>query len=346
MTKKIIIGYLGCRGKEYIQRVIKHHKKGLGIGILIEADGWESGFKALRELCKSGITDFYRVHLKWYDSHIFGTKDIPELKQLWEKLDKIAADYPEITFYCSPMLEHKLSLRTAVQIMEAMPKTKNLVYVNCYIAGGSAIPHAVNEIHHSLNKLIGDYGHSFDGLSCLDADIMKFREVHESAIFEEYWDWVFNRKYSKKDKTLRQDRELIPPAVLIESICELATATKGKTFLPTGWMFKPFAEAYPASPKNHAIPSPRSWKMVIECPVKAEKIELKVKGKAIDVFDFDKFSDERNRYTYRSANYGLILYKEILKLKSDAIANVWINGKKIGQINPIFRENEYKNQDI
>ena len=323
----------------YGQRAVETFPAGYALGVLWEVDGIKSPVSAVEQILASGKCPVIRIHLMWKDNHKFTNADIPETVMRARGVAVYVNRYPTVEFYVSPWLENEVSADLAQKVFDAIKavlpgRTK---YVN---SGPAKLPGIAKEYHHVLKGQSGKYMTSFDGVTCLDADVQKYKDNHANAEIFFFWDYAFNCKYSSKDTTPRPQRKLQPPAELIESIAAMK-GNKGSTFLPANWIYKAYGEPEPTA--SHAIPLPRSWKPLFIAPFTGGEIQLKCKGQVLATFKFDK-PYLAGGGIYRFNNWGLSIYKKAMKLSGKPICNVWHNGKKVGSVNPIFRQGGYRNE--
>lgn len=328
---------------KYPEVVIENHPKGFACGFIWEVDGSPKTDKVINKLLISGKCLKTRIHLSWRDDHNFSEKDIPIAVAKAREVAKIVEKHPTVEFYVSPWLEHRASLsllnKLVPQVKNALPS--RVKYVNSYIDGGAYLPNEINEVHHTFTVPKGKYIHSFDGVTALDADVEKYKKVHNKAELFFFWDWSANSRYSSEDPTPRKDRKLKLPSQLIKSFV-LMSKPKGKTSLPSKDLFKAYAEAEPLG-SDHSKPIPRSWKPLFIVGDKADSIILKAKKKTVAIFKFEKKYAHGYGYVYRSSDWGIDIAEKILKLKKNTVANVWVGKKKLGKVNVVFRENLYRN---
>lgn len=330
----------------YGQRAVETFPAGYALGVLWEVDGIKSPVSAVEQILASGKCPVVRIHLMWKDNHKFTASDIPETVMRARSVAVYVNRYPSVEFYVSPWLENEVDATLAQKVFDAIKavlpgRTK---YVN---SGPAKLPGIMKEYHHVEKGQSGKYIYSDDGVTCLDTDTQKRKDNHANAELYFAWCHAFNCKYSEKDKTLRQNRKMKPPAELIESVA-MQKFPKGSTFLPAGWIYKAYAEAEAAGQNpSGAIPAVDSWKTVFVAPIKSGTIELKCKGKVIAKYDYaGEYHHDRTKGIFRDLKYrwGLEFYKKAMKLSGKPICNVWHNGKKVGSVNPIFRHGSYRNE--
>ena len=328
---------------KYPEVVIENHPKGWACGFIWDVDGSPKTDKVIDKLLATGKCKITRIHLSWRDDHNFGESDVTKAVAKAKEVDFIVKKYQDVTFYVSPWLEHKAKIELVQKLQKQVSAVlpSRVKYVNSFISGGAYLPGVINEVHHTFSVPKGTYLYSDDGRSALDADVQKLKEVHSKAVIYFFWDASNNSRYAVDDPTKRPDRKLKFPPQLIESFV-LMSKPKGKTSLPAKDLYKAYAEAEPVG-NDHSKPISRSWKPLFIIGQKADSIILKAKGQVVAVFKYEKPYLEPNKYVYRSTDWGVDIAKRILKLKENTLANVWVNGKEIGKVNVVFRENLYRN---
>lgn len=345
MINKICIDLLA--GNNYIPRVLEfcelmaelYPEEKLTLGFLVRAKGWDDGYKVIRKVAKLDNVDTIRVHGLWLDSHTFREGHIKETVEIGEKVSKIAAKHKDVKFYYSPCLEHRMDRALAKKFRKAN-QYDNLTFVNCFIDGGHQFKKGINEIHHRLLPLTSNYIHSWDGIDQYDSDVQRYKNIHKNALANMAWCYPFNQKYSKKDPTKREDRKLVPPLKLLESLAvQLMVEADSHINLMSNRIYKAFSE--PEQQGSHATPNPRSWKMAYLTPFKGD-VEFKVKGKVIAKFH-NTGSMHGDQYIYRCDKWGLDAYREVIKVKPNGLVHVWEGDKKVGKVNPLFRANYFRN---
>lgn len=337
------VDYIG--GAKYPKIALDNHPKGWAIGLLWEVDGFGKADKLFARSLIKNLTSDYRIHLIWKDNHVFTESDIAVAVKKAKEVRKVLTKQPYvINLGISPFLEHRCSLELMTKckdaVMEVFKDDGFVYFVNTPEADKYAIfKNEVNELHHVHAKpQIPNLQFSYDGKSCLDADVESDKKRFKRCDYFFFWDWSLNCKYAEDDKTPRPLRKLKPDPKLIQSIAMMGES-KGRTRFPSNELYKAYAEAEPV-PNDHSKPISRSWKPLFIINTKADKIELKVKKQVVATLNYEKAYSHGKGYVYRSTEWGIDIAK---KLDKDLpVVNVWVGGKKIGRVNVMFRDGYYR----
>lgn len=281
---------------------------------------------AVERIVRSGKCPRVRVHLAWKDDHKFTTKDFAKIEREAKKWIALVDKYPKIDWQFSGACEHHLnpedSIELAKQVLAVLLGT---TYVN---TGDHDIkgPSVINEVHQRNDRIPRtNYNFSFDGVACVDSDVEKIKERHRGSDTFYLWDSRFNGRWETTDTTPRSRRKGWPDSKLIKSIILLST-TCGAVSLSRNWLYKSHAE-------NKGTGDKRAEKPVIISPLKVNKIELKQGDLTVATFHyFGKYTDGRHRYYATKMGYEI----------AQQSVEVFAAGKKYGEINPIFREGEWR----
>lgn len=311
-------------GAKYQDVILKTHPEGWAAGFFAKTFG--DALPVVDKLLSTGRCPHVRIQLLWSDTHSFSDKDIPDIKKEAARYEKLRQKYPHVTFELSPFCEHNLSNPDKYLdiVKESAP---SCTPVNTPWKGKLSIKYK-NEVHGYAKKPNGKYNYSFDGTSCVDADVTKLKALHSSSDVFFFWDAPYNLKYEDTDKTPRPKRTYKPSRELLESIIYLST-DKGNTSLPKNWLYKSHSETKPT-------PDPRRDKPVFIIPIKAKEILLKKpSGEVVEkLLYYGTFSD--GRYRYYAKNWG---YK-IARVCD--LCDVVVNGKIYGRIDPGFRDGQFR----
>lgn len=300
-------------------KVIRTIPRQYGIGIFAETFG--DAFPVVKkELYASRI--FVRVHFIWSDSHSFGDNDIRNLQRLSKKYAPLCnTGRLEI----SPFCEHNLKNPDKyLDIVAArMP--------GCRIVNtpwkGSLSKKYKNEVHGSHPPPSGVYNYSFDGTNAVDANVESYKKKYGSAERFFFWWARFNLRWSTNDTRSREERlknPALPTKHDTDSIEYLAGA-KGLTSLPKKWLLKSHSE-------RHGENDPKGDKLLFIGPVKTNEIQLKRSKKVLATLPYyGAYTDGRSRYYWKDLGFSL-----------GSEVELWANKKKVGIVNPGFRENDYR----
>ena len=202
---------------------------------------------------------------------------------------------------------------------------------------GADIPGTVSEVHGSTKAPNGDYQYSYDGTSVVDANVRKDLETHARADTFFFWHPSFNLKYKaqlsadgheplhvkKNDSAPPKERNCKPTKELIESIARLGESINGSPKIGRRDLWKSHSD------RNNTPPAEREYKPVFITPTSVAKIELRDGGKVIAVSKARaKYLDDR--FIYRFDKFGYQM--------ADKVVDIFAGGKKIGEVNPAFRE--------
>jgi len=198
----------------------------------------------------------------------------------------------------------------------------------------------LEEIHHETGKPTRTYIFSFDGHDQNDTDVEMYKNKHKGSSYFFSWVFPFNLKYVEKDKTVRSDRKLVPPYKLVKSLVTQMLIKKGvNTQLPNDRIFKAFGE--PSFDNDHSKPIERSWQMVFISPYNGKTITFKDRKNKV-VATFTKTTGKyEGRNIFRCPEWGIDIINKI-----DApvkVVTVYEGDTAIGKVNPLFRQNNYKN---
>ena len=104
--------------------------------------------------------------------------------------------------------------------------------------------------------------------------------------------------------------------------------SKGATSLPANWLYKSHAE-------NNGYGDTRAEKPVMIAPVKAAAIELKgPDGRVIETLRYYGSYSDNKRWRYYGTRWG---FETLAQIRGGTSVTVWVNGKKVGSVNPAFR---------
>lgn len=304
-------------GAKYKNEVLKF--KNYGIGLFAETFG--DAFPVVKELLAKGC-EYVRIQLIWSDTHSFGDNDIPTIKKLAAKYNKLALEYPARIIELSPFCEHNLSNPDKyLDICQIAAPACTIVNTPWK---GSFSKKYKNEIHGDHAKPQGRYNYSYDGTNAVDSDVEAMLEKHKDAEAFFMWNPRFNLKWSMKDTTPRPQRKAIPSNDVIKANTALF-GQKQPYSIPKGWLVKPMAEKHDAQDK-------KGDKLLIISPVNASKIVLKKGSNVVATLPlYGSFSGGGWRYYWNQFAY---------KLGSNI--DVFIGSKKYGTITPAFRSPPYR----
>lgn len=329
----MIYGMDVLAGAKYAKTVLKHVPAGWALGFFWGTFGSIEGLlhkvakKKTIPLIGSYKFPLVRVQGIWSDTHTFPTgKAENEAIEIAKRYEKIAAQYPHITWQYSPWCEHREGKARMEMLFTRLKNVApHLELVNTPINGGSFVDNAINEWHHSNpvpNK--GPAQYSYDGVHCVDSDIEAAKKKAQARNAKVFFMWVlqFNLKKNREDKTPRPLRKCYPTKDLIKSIAYLKEIKTPDT-LSSKWLWKSHAE-------QHQDIDNRANKPVMLGPVDG-RVEVKSGDKKI-VLTPSGIDHHSGDHVYRLlTSYGYQLKRTV---------EIFVNGKSIGRVDPGFRSSK------
>lgn len=271
-----------------------------------------------------------RIQGLWQGSHNYTDADKKLSLNIANKLNKLAAKYPNTKFYYSPFCEHKRPATYMRQLLsEIKAKYPLLEPVNSPISGGQWVDGFINEIHHNdkpAGMPKGQYIFSMDGLHQPDCNIEIYKARHlndANCILFLCWALQHNCKPNSKPENNKppKSRTTKPTHDLNLSLIFQVENAKQKVSLPKGWLYKSHSE-------QHKDVDPRANKPVILTP----------KGKRFNSVTLGRYSLKESgshdgRQVWRFSQWGY---------KSGRLLEIKANGKSVGTVDAGWRENEYR----
>lgn len=315
---------------KYQKRALQTLPEHWAVGMFAETFG--DAFPIAKKLIEEKRCAALRVHLVWKDNHTFGQTELAQAKKLAAKWGTLAGK--GVPLYISPFCEHQLTNPDSIlEQIQAVAPGAFIVNTPSIKLGGKGSKKFKNEVHGDEKERKQNYIYSFDGESCVDANVEKRKAQHKNADIFFFWVPQFNGRTNENDLTPRPDRQAWPVKDLIESVKFLAN-NKGKTNLASAYLWKSHADQ-DDSPK----PERRVLKPVFISPKKFDYYELRdrhqntvAKLKYFGPFDGGGYRYYLNRYGYKVAQKDQSL---VLSLW-DSLGNI------CGFVNPGFRENKYR----
>jgi hypothetical protein len=299
-----------------------------GIAVSAFAVTFGDAEKNVRKVCRTRKPVVVKIQLLWSDRHEFGDSDIPEIKRLAAKYEKVAKDFPKIKFYLSPFCEHKLS--NPDKYLDIVKQfAPSCTPLNTPWTGAISRKY-LNEVHGDHAAPRGEYLYSHDGWNSADVDVTSHKRKHAKAKIFWFWHPAFNGRLNSADPTPRPARKAWPTPDLIKSIWYLRRP-KGKTKLTGNRLWKSHAD------RHNTPPEPRAYKPVLIIPEEVSEVQLMQGTKVIARLKYyGPFADGRHRYY--ATDYG---YKLSVKAGHKP-CGLRVEGKIVGQVNPAFREGDYR----
>lgn len=269
----------------------------------------------------------------WEDNHNFGDGHIKELKKMARALQAIAVVNKHATIEISGFCEH--NLKNPDKYLDIVKQeAPDCIPVNTPDKGALSRKYK-NETHHSNKKLAGKYNYSFDGVSCVDADVEKIKEIHKSADVFFFWVPQFNGRKTTKDTTPRPQRKAWPTSELIDSVIYLHNNC-GKVKMPKNYLNKSHAE-------QHVVPAePRAFKPVFIIPPKAARIELVAANGQVVAVSGGPQSYEDGRFRYYFSQYGYQIAEKAMRIQGHPVLKVKVANQIKGTTNPAFRQGNFR----
>lgn len=341
------IDYLG--GAKYKDVIVKHHPKGWAAGFFDDAFG--DCMPSAEALARTGKCPAIRVQLTWASSHIYGDKDVPKLIAKARRWHGFKQKYPNITVYLSPFCEHIITAPD--RYLDVVAKhAPSCIVVNAPLSRGGLSTKYINEFHGAEKKprrSKTSIMFSFDGSSCVDADVETFKANYSKALIFFMWAPQCNGKKKEVDideKTKRPipipERKAWPTKEYIESWAYLATA-KELTKLPADWILKSHAD------QHYVPPEPRAGKPLIIAPDVGPEItftlakgQIVTKAKKGPLFN-EKRPGKPPRYIYRvEGGWGYKISQKVSALSGSPLLQIRSGRKILGQVNLAFRDGAFR----
>lgn len=320
---------LDCLGlARFPQSAIDALPTGYALGVFSRTFG--DAMPNVKAVVNAGKCKALRVQLMWSDSHSFSDNDIPTLKAEAERWGHFAANHKQIQVYLSPFCEHELP-NPDKYLKIVKQHAPNCLPVNSSSKGHWS-QHFINEVHGTGNPPGGDYIFSFDGTDMLDSDVEGYKRRHKNARIWFGWTANFNGvpEAETKNKLPREQRKDWPTSKLITSMRYVVEHAKEAAKLPTNWLWKSHAE-------DTGTGDPRTNKPCLIAPVKAPFAELVKAGKVVSKAPYyGPFIDGRSRYYFPEWGF------ELAQKQGSPLLDLRINGKIFGQVNPAFRDGEFR----
>lgn len=332
------LDYLG--GAKYGNLILKEHPNGWAAGFFSYVDGFGDSLPVVDKLLATGRCPLVRIHLMWKDKHDFSEKDIPKIVSEAKRVAKLIVKYPSVEFRVSPCCEHGQSESFMVKVFGAIaPILSRAIPVNTPLHGkGAVLKSYINEFHGADKKprASGRHMFSFDGTACVDANITEYKESYKDTEVFFFWDARFNGRWEDVDKTPRAKRTGYPDSNLIDSIIYLHR-DKGQTKIEQR------NAIYKSHSENKGSKDPRAEKPVFISTSRAKEITLVASnGQTVGTFRYYG-TFPGNRHRYYASEMGYQLAEKAKRIQNgNPVVNVFVNKRKIGFINPAFRDGSFR----
>jgi hypothetical protein len=323
------LDYLG--GAKFSTTILKNHPNGWAAGFFAETFG--DSYPVIEKLLKKGICPHVRVQLLWDDNHKYGDHQIPAIKKLAAKFNKLAVQFPWVKIELSPFCEHNIS-KPDPYLDIAQKAAPNCTIVNTVWKGGLSKKYK-NETHGKAKAIKGPANFSWDGTNCFDSDAELFKIVHDKVEVFYFWFWQMNGKMNEKDTTPRPNRKSWPTRDLIRSAIALAGA-KYDPNLSSAHIWKSHSE------QTQQPAGKRELKPVLITKRKALRAELVLDNGDVLIKSDPPLPYEESRFRYYIKEWGFKLAKQAIAKQGHPIVRVRVGKEIIGKVNPAFRAGTYR----
>ncbi len=331
-------------GAKYPKIVLETLPAGWGVGIFTQKNLFGDAYPLLDKLLSRGKTPLVRLQLSW-KSHNQTPSDFPTIVAEARRFVPLVNKYPNVEWQFSGACEHKLNSTQATQLKDKVLAVipSQCSYVNNPQVGHGAFitgDRVLNEVHgkdaHKPN-VSGGYNFSFDGDSCVDCNVTALKQTCSDCKAFFFWDAPYNLNYeSNDDPTPIPNRTWKPYAKLVTSIV-FTNGARGAVNLPKNFTWKSHAETN--KPKPGQKLDPRADHPVLLTPIHGRTATIKAKNGAVIALApryKEDFVDGRARFYFTSL-WGFEMALKALKLAGSPVCELWIDGKKYGDLNPGFR---------
>lgn len=329
------LDYLG--GARYGDLIIREHPQDWAAGFFANTFG--NAWPVIEGLLRTGRCPRVRVHAVWQDNHQYISKrDDPVILKEAARATKLQHDFPNVNVCFSPFCEHSIRGEALNALHRKLHDVLDheITIVNSVYTGDLIDDHegALNEVHGSHRKPKGSYNYSLDGTNGPDANIAALKATYGDAETFFLWGIRFNGNWNTGASVPRPNRKGWPDSRYIDSLIALSK-DKGATKLPKNWLYKSHSE-------NKGTGDPRAEKPVWIAPIKAGAIELRTdNGQVVDrARYYGPFAD--GRFRYYSGDWGYLIADKARRIQGHCLCEVWVNGKRVGVINPAFRDGSFR----
>lgn len=338
--------YLG--GAKFKQLILDEHPMSYGAGFFSYVDGFGDALPVVSALAAKGCL-LFRIHLCWKDNHKFTEKDLPFVRKEARRLRPIVAKYPNVKWYVSPCCEHELSsgeFGKFVAVVNAELSGTSFEIVNTPNHGKGFVSSIfLNEYHGAESRPRGGrYAFSADGKNIVDLDIETYKKNFSLAEYFGIWNCQDNGRKSENDKTPRAQRKAFPVSKQVDSWVFL-TKEKGQTKLPLKWLWKSHSDQHKDKPEGK---DQKPVVIVTDIKQKYPRIELRAKNGQVIArssppasFD-DKVTKKQIGWRWYFADWGFELAQKSYRIQKQFTCDVFVNNKKVGVVNPAFRDGSYR----
>lgn len=203
----------------------------------------------------------------------------------------------------------------------------------------------LNEYHHESKPRGGRYSFSCDGANIVDIDVTSALRNFSQSEYWGIWNSQMNgnrkmfkpgEKRGEKDFIDRAKRIYWPVAKQLDSWIHLVRNIKGDTRIPKGWLPKSHGDQHSYPPKG------KDQKLLFIIPQKIKEIVLKARnGQVVGTAKYyGVFNGGGHRYYFEEWGYDLA--NKAKRIQGDALCDIYYEGKKVGVVNPAFRDGSYR----
>lgn len=283
----------------------------------------------------------------WRDNHDFKRTDDETVVEQATKLQALFNGKP---IYFMPFLEHTEDASFMKVTFEKIRKVApSLILVNnpsnANGRAGEYVQGVLNEVHHN-NKPRGkkpplsEMIFCFDGVNAFDADFEKFYKDWKGVKIFSVWIADFNMKMNTSDETLRPNRKHKPNTKVFKALIWMLSNRKAVNgTYKNGKLYKSHADRH--KPNNTDTRAGLPLSIIKE---KGKDIVVKdKKGKKVFTMSYSgKYKDGRDLYRSIAAKWGYEYAQAAKKNAGTTACDVFLDGQKIGEIDPAYREGEWR----
>lgn len=331
------IDHLG--GARYKKIARKAHPRNFAAGVFWDVPGFGPAKELIEGWAKDGVS-LIRIQLLWDDDHRYPRSVFKEAKKRAAIVESIAIRFPNTTFQVSGACEHELPPADARELATMCKSVSpHCEYVNSPLPKGAVLPEEINEFHGTEEKprKCPRYQFSFDGTNCVDENVTQYKENYKDAKVFFFWGPQANgNKNMKREDTLsRPKRTAFPTSELIQSWAYLAT-DRGNT------QFRGILKSHSEQTSNNTAADTRGNRLLVITEIDTPKVHLYLKSgrRLASSYERKTFSGGGWRHYFKSYGFKLALQAEALE--GSRIVAVRAADKKLGEVNPGFRDGTYR----
>jgi hypothetical protein len=343
------IDFLG--GARYQKTVLAEHPRKFGFGVFAEVDGFGKAYDLIDKVAALGVP-FIRVQLQWRDKHDFSSADLKVTENRCKLLLPIIKKHPSVKWYISPICEHNLDQRQFQPFADVVAKyLGGLVQIvnSPNFKKGFVSKEYLNEYHHEEKPRGGGrYAFSFDGANIVDSDIEKYKGNYSNAEYFMLWNSQCNGRRNLTDSTPRQQRKFFPMPKQIDSWVHLVTNSKGATNYPSSFIGKSHSDQHKIPPEGKDQKRVEILPMNVQpdrlhlVAANGQKIATSTKKAPYNEKVNGKVGKQIGWRYYFATEWGFELANRAKRLAGTAICTLLGDNKKLGTVNPAFRDGKYR----